>query len=58
VGKFAPTNPPEQFGLLFEKGSALVPCVNQAVDALKADGTLDQLQTRWLKSYADVPQFT
>jgi polar amino acid transport system substrate-binding protein len=58
VGKFAPTNPPEQFGLLFEKGSALVPCVNLAVDALKSDGTLDQLQTRWLKSYADVPQFT
>jgi polar amino acid transport system substrate-binding protein len=58
VGKFAPTNPPEQFGLLFEKGSGLVPCVNQAVDSLKTDGTLEQLQTRWLKSYADVPQFT
>jgi polar amino acid transport system substrate-binding protein len=58
VGKFAPTNPPEQFGLLFQKGSGLVPCVNKAIEALKSAGTLDQLQQRWLKSYADVPQIT
>jgi len=58
IGKFAPTNPPEQFGLLFQKGSSLVTCANKAIDALKSDGTLDQLQTRWLKSYADVPDIT
>jgi polar amino acid transport system substrate-binding protein len=58
IGKFAPTNPPEQFGLLFQKDSTLVACANKAIDALKADGTLEQLQTRWLKSYADVPDIT
>jgi polar amino acid transport system substrate-binding protein len=58
IGKFAPTNPPEQFGLLFQKGSSLVTCANKAIDALKADGTLEQLQQRWLKSYADVPDIT
>jgi polar amino acid transport system substrate-binding protein len=58
IGKFAPTDPPEQFGLLFQKGSSLVTCANKALDALKADGTLEQLQTRWLKSYADVPDIT
>jgi polar amino acid transport system substrate-binding protein len=58
IGKFAPTNPPEQFGLLFSKGSSLVACANKAIDSLKADGTLEQLQQRWLKSYADVPDIT
>jgi polar amino acid transport system substrate-binding protein len=58
IGKFAPTNPPEQFGLLFQKGSSLVACANKAIDTLKADGTLEQLQQRWLKNYADVPDIT
>ncbi len=39
---------PEQFGLVLDKGSPLTPCVSQAVDALKADGTLDQLVDQWL----------
>jgi polar amino acid transport system substrate-binding protein len=55
IGKFAATNPPEQFGLLLQKGNPLVTCVNKAIDALKSSGALAQLQQRWLKSYADVP---
>jgi polar amino acid transport system substrate-binding protein len=55
IGKFAPTSPPEQFGLLLQKGNPLVTCVNKAIDSLKSSGTLTQLQQRWLKSYADVP---
>jgi polar amino acid transport system substrate-binding protein len=39
---------PEQFGLLLEKGSSLTSCVSAAVDALRADGTLDKLQEQWL----------
>ncbi|MEZ0066192.1 polar amino acid transport system substrate-binding protein [Streptacidiphilus sp. MAP12-20] len=39
---------PEQFGLVLSKGSALTTCVSQAVDALKANGTLDQLAKQWL----------
>ena len=36
VGQFQPeTGEQEEFGLLFEKGSALVPCVNQALATLQ-----------------------
>lgn len=39
---------PEQFGLVLDKGSAMTTCVSQAVDALRADGTLTQLVDQWL----------
>jgi polar amino acid transport system substrate-binding protein len=39
---------PEQFGLVLDKGSPLTACVSQAVDALRSDGTLDQLVDQWL----------
>ncbi len=39
---------PEHFGLVFEKGSALVGCVNEAIAALRADGTLDRLEQEWI----------
>lgn len=53
VGKFASTG--EQFGLLFQKGNALVACVNPVIDTLKSDGTLDELAGRWLQNYLSVP---
>jgi polar amino acid transport system substrate-binding protein len=46
---------PEQFGLVLDKGSSLTACVSQAVDALRADGTLAQLETTWLTDEAGVP---
>ena len=56
VGQFQPaTGRQEEFGLLFEKGSALVPCVDQALAALKEDGTLARLEKRWLSDVVDVP---
>lgn len=39
---------PEQFGAVLPKGSALTDCVTQAVDALREDGTLDELNEEWL----------
>jgi polar amino acid transport system substrate-binding protein len=39
---------PEQFGLVLDKDSPLTDCVSKAVDALRADGTLDQLVDQWL----------
>lgn len=53
VGQF-PSND-EQYGLLFEKGNPLVSCVNQAISALKSNGTLSRLQTKWLGIYAKIP---
>ena len=38
----------EQLGFLLAKGSPLTTCVTQAVDALRADGTLAKLQETWL----------
>jgi polar amino acid transport system substrate-binding protein len=48
VGQLPATDKPEQFGFVLEKGSRLTPCVSQAVDALRADGTLAALQKQWL----------
>ena len=56
VGQFQPeTGRQEEFGMLFEKGSGLVPCVNQALATLKDDGTLAGLEKRWLSDVVDVP---
>ncbi|MGN0065766.1 MAG: ABC transporter substrate-binding protein [Nocardioides sp.] len=38
----------EQFGAVLDKGSSLTECVTQAVDALRDNGTLDQLVEEWL----------
>ncbi|WP_459970294.1 ABC transporter substrate-binding protein [Nocardioides pyridinolyticus] len=57
VGQFQPeTGEQEEFGMLFEKGSELVPCVNQALAALREDGTLDEIEQQWLSDVVDVPE--
>jgi polar amino acid transport system substrate-binding protein len=59
VGQFPPVGgQQEQFGLAFEKGNPLVSCVNQAIGALKSNGTLQQLQDTWLTTDASVPVFS
>ena len=45
----------EQFGMLFEKGSPLVGCVNEVLGEMKDDGTLEDLQREHLQQYLDVP---
>jgi polar amino acid transport system substrate-binding protein len=56
IGQFANTGgTPEQFGLVLDKGSPLTSCVSQAVDALRADGTLKQLEQQWLAQTAGAP---
>ena len=56
VGQFQPeTGQQEEFGMLFEKGSALVPCVNEALAALQEDGTIADLEQQWLSDVVDVP---
>ena len=41
---------PEHFSAVLAKGSALTPCVNAAIKALDADGTLASLVTKYLPS--------
>jgi polar amino acid transport system substrate-binding protein len=55
VGQFATVGTPEHFGMVLEKGSPLTPCVNTALADLKADGTLESIQTEWLSQKTSVP---
>ena len=56
VGQFQPAEgEKEEFGLLFEKGSELVPCVNEALASLRDSGTLADLEQQWLSDVVDVP---
>ena len=48
----------EELGLLFEDGSELVPCVDQALAALRDDGTLEALEEEWLSQSGDIPNLT
>ncbi|GAA1256342.1 ABC transporter substrate-binding protein [Kitasatospora nipponensis] len=47
---------PEEFGLLLHKDSGLTPCVDQALAALRADGTLDRITSQWLSASANAPE--
>jgi polar amino acid transport system substrate-binding protein len=40
--------PGTELGMVFEKDSALVPYINQALANLRADGTLERLEEEWL----------
>ena len=56
VGQFPQqSGTPEQFGMLFQKDNPLVDCVNQALDTIKSDGTLDQIEQKWLSQTVSVP---
>jgi polar amino acid transport system substrate-binding protein len=45
----------EHFSMVLQKGSQLTQCVNGALSALRADGTLAQIQDRWLNQAAHAP---
>jgi polar amino acid transport system substrate-binding protein len=48
VGKLPQRGPREHFGMVFEKDNALVRCVNKALNRLWANGTMKQLQQKYL----------
>ncbi len=52
VGQY-PRN--EQFGMLFEQGNPLVGCVDQVLGKMKEDGTLKNLEEKYLQQYLSVP---
>ncbi|MFJ1601183.1 ABC transporter substrate-binding protein [Streptomyces sp. NPDC088261] len=45
----------EQFGLVLDKGSKLTSCVTRAVDGLRGNGTLADLEKQWLSDAVDAP---
>jgi polar amino acid transport system substrate-binding protein len=45
----------EHFGMVLKKGNPLTACVNQALQKLKANGTLQRIQALWLAKVAGAP---
>lgn len=55
IGVLPRTDSPEELGMLFEEGSPLVPCVNDALATLSDNGTLDALEDEWLNQGGGIP---
>lgn len=56
VGQFPPTGgEQEHFSLVLAKGNALTACVNGALAAMKADGSLNAITTEWMSDKANAP---
>ena len=55
VGQFPSTGGQEHFGMLFEEGNPLRDCVNEALDTLRDDGTLAEIQQEWLSENTSAP---
>jgi polar amino acid transport system substrate-binding protein len=56
VGQFPQTGgTTEQFGLVLEQGNPLKACLDQALESLRADGTLQAAQEEWLDQAAEAP---
>jgi len=59
VGQFQPTaGEQEEFGMLFEKGSPAVACVDGALGELEDSGELDRIEQEWLSEVVDVPELS
>jgi polar amino acid transport system substrate-binding protein len=52
----AGTGTPEQFGAVLDKGSPLTGCVSDAVERLRAAGTLAALEQQWLAAAGSAPE--
>jgi polar amino acid transport system substrate-binding protein len=55
LGQFPAEPGGEHFGVVFEKGNSLRACVNKALAKLRSDGTLEQLQQKWLAKATGAP---
>lgn len=57
IGQFAPdqSDNPDQFGMIMEEGNPLKSCVDEALAALAADGTIADIEAKWLQDTTGVP---
>jgi polar amino acid transport system substrate-binding protein len=58
IGVLPRSGEPEELGMLFEDGSPLVACVNEALGTLSGDGTLEKLEDEWLNQGGSIPTLT
>jgi polar amino acid transport system substrate-binding protein len=45
----------EQFGMVLTQGSKLTPCINQTINKLRDDGTLANIEGKWI-NLPDIPE--
>lgn len=55
VGQLPQDQAADTWGLVLEQDNPLVPCVNQAVDALTESGELLDIENRWMTEYTQAP---
>lgn len=57
IGQFSPdeSDNPDQFGLLMEEGNPLKSCIDDALAAMTANGTLAAIEAEWLQDTTGVP---
>lgn len=57
IGQFSPdeSDNPDQFGMLMEEGNPLKTCVDDALAAMTANGTLAAIEAQWLQDTTGVP---
>jgi polar amino acid transport system substrate-binding protein len=58
IGILPRSGEPEELGMLFEDGSPLVGCVNEALATLHGDGTIEALEGEWLDQAGSIPTLT
>ena len=57
VGQFADSDQVDQVGLVLELDSPLTECVNEALEVIKANGTLDAIYDEWISAGQEIPFF-
>jgi polar amino acid transport system substrate-binding protein len=57
TGQFETPTSGEHFGLLMEKGSSELPCINKAIAAITDSGELQKITDKWLGAGAGVATF-
>jgi len=57
VGQFADSEQVDEVGLVLELDSPLTDCVNEGLDAIKANGTLDAIYDEWISAGQEIPFF-
>ena len=55
VGQFGPPALPDEVGAVLQKGSELLPCVNAAIEEIKANGTLQSILDQWINTGQEIP---
>ena len=55
LGQFNSGGGAGYFGMVFAKGNPLAACVDQALAKLRANGTLQQLEQKWLAKATGAP---